>query len=246
MMTGRAFSRGGRRGLLRAGGGRGDLQMQTGHVWNVGQPRARTIMGICHFGVSRYVQHLWNAEAQVLKGKGGGQMPPLPIPWQLGNERANWCFRLLSPGTLQGQLRGSQQPRRVAEAAGSLGVASGARQCGQCGPCQQRRPGYSLPGVATRHLGDSPRTFHSSGLQARLYDTTRRSAAQDNATSELRGDTRPTPAPRKSKEKKPEPHALRAPRAGLPTSVRGAFPLAFISDPLQTISFAQKKSNKNR
>lgn len=226
------------------------MQMQTGHVWNVGQPRARTIMGICHFGVSRYVQHLWNAEAQVLKGKGGGQMPPLPIPWQLGNERANWCFRLLSPGTLQGQLRGSQQLWRVAEAAGSLGVASGARQCGQCGPCQQRRPGYSLPGVATRHLGDSPRTFHSSGLQGRLYDTTQRSAAQDNATSQLAGTPAPPPPPERARRRNPNLTRSGPREQGFQRACEGRFRSLFF--PIHCEPFLsrkkkkKKKSNKNR
>lgn len=225
------------------------MQMQTGHVWNVGQPRARTIMGICHFGVSRYVQHLWNAEAQVLKGKGGGRMPPLPIPWQLGNERANWCFRLLSPGTLQGQLRGSQQPRRVAEAAGGRGSGWQRAASGW-------RPGHGSVGSAGRVSSGDLATLClawrlSTSVTARepsILQAFRDGFMIQRNVTASRGHP-PHPGPQKEQGEETRTSRAHGPRAGLPTGVRGAFPLTFISDPLQTISFAQKKkkkSNKNR
>lgn len=253
MMTRRAFSRGVRRGLLRAGGGRGDLQMQTGHVWNVGQPRARTIMGICHFGVSRYVQHLWNAEAQVLKGKGGGRMPPLPIPWQLGNERANWCFRLLSPGTLQGQLRGSQQPRRVAEAAGGRGSGWQRAASGW-------RPGHSSVGSAGRvssgdlatlclawRLGTSVTAREPSILQAFrhgfmiqrnavLHKTTRRQS--------FAGTPAPPPPPERARRRNPNLTRSRPREQGFQRACEGRFRSLLF--PIHCKPFLSRKKKKKK
>lgn len=138
----------------------GPYKWGQGHA---GQPKAWTLTGICHFGVSYYVSYLWHVEAQISWGKRKGQMLPLPVLQQLACECINLAFSApLSPGLCR-QIshlnvivvarRGSSQQR--------LGFQVESRQCGPCGQ-QQQQPDRTLPDVAIPYLSNSSGFFRSS------------------------------------------------------------------------------------